>query len=66
MPGWASCRAPRHAPVPHVDPATDAWPGHWHPLYLLVLAGYAPGGGGQIVPLGISRMTIANEDGQEQ
>jgi hypothetical protein len=27
--------------VPHVDRATDAWPGHWHPLYLLIPAGYA-------------------------
>jgi hypothetical protein len=27
--------------VPRVVPATGAWPGHWHPLYLLILAGYA-------------------------
>jgi hypothetical protein len=27
--------------VPRVEPATDAWPGHWHPLYLLILTGYA-------------------------
>jgi hypothetical protein len=26
--------------VPRVDPATDVWPGHWHPLYLLILIGY--------------------------
>jgi ABC-2 type transport system permease protein len=24
-----------------VQAMTDAWPGHWHPLYLLILAGYA-------------------------
>jgi hypothetical protein len=42
VPGWASC--PLFLVtclVPHVDRATDAWPGHWHPLYLLILAGYA-------------------------
>jgi hypothetical protein len=27
--------------VPRVDPAADAWQGHWHPLYLLILTGYA-------------------------
>jgi ABC-2 type transport system permease protein len=24
-----------------VQAMTDAWQGHWHPLYLLILAGYA-------------------------
>ena len=55
--------------VPRVDPATDPWPGHWHPLYLLILAGYAVACAVAAVILfrwDQGRAIMANEDGKER